>query len=63
MTRRILPKHFRCHGCEHRWTLTGEQQLTLRRMTPVCPECGGMDVSEAFLGARRGDRTEDRHEP
>ncbi len=55
MTRRILPKHYRCHSCEHRWTLTGEQQLALRRMTPVCPECGAVDVSESFLGPRRGE--------
>lgn len=47
--RRIGPKHYRCTGCDHRRTLTGEQQLQLRRMTPTCPECGAIDVVETFL--------------
>lgn len=45
--RRIGPKFYRCPDCQHGWWLTGEQQFQLRRMTPTCPECGGMNVAVA----------------
>lgn len=36
-------------NCGHAWHISPEQHMALMRMTPVCPECGAMDVSESFL--------------
>jgi len=37
-----------CGGCDYSWTLTPEQVMSIMRMTPVCPQCGDLDVSEVF---------------
>lgn len=42
-------KHYACMDCSERWTLSGQEQMDLMRMTPTCPECGSVDVCESFL--------------
>mgnify|MGYP001589059558 CR=1 FL=1 len=44
-----MTKHYTCGACDHGWSRTDVEQLSMRQMALACPRCGSLDVSESFL--------------